>query len=185
MIEAIKFLLGEANQALIQPRLHKAKVDFKLALVTGGVIALFSLLAMVCLFLLVFLSIASATSPTEAAVILFGVCVIMIVGAILAHILGRKAEQKIFEKRFARFNRPISFPEGLKPTIQAARIGQGARQVFAANKLAALAGVTILGVLFGARPATAVRTASKLVLGKARGRANELERDGREYRRRR
>ncbi len=181
MIDTLLFLAEELGETFVQPRIDKAKVNFQLAIVTTLVVAIFALLALVCLFLVVFLHIADTMKPENAALILFAFSVLMCAGAVAAYIIGKRVEESVYERR--REEDRLFTGKGLK--LPDLHIGRRANEAFSDNKIPVLVGAAVIGMLFGVRPGMVIRTTSRLVFGKPRPRERDERERVRHHRRRR
>ena len=164
MLDLLKIAAAEVGAHLIRPRIEKAKTDLKLAVITGVVVGIFSLLAFVCLFLIVFLHLTQYMPPENAALALFGFSLLMCIGAVLMYVIGRAVEQKVYERKLTR---PLRDARDDLPKRGDLDIGEHLQDMFAENKGAALIAAAVAGIVLGAKPGLVLRSVSKIVAGKA------------------
>ncbi len=164
------------NEVYVQPRIRRLKARLLLSVVTGVVLAIFGLLALICLFLMVFLGLARAYDPQTAATILFGFCVLICIGTVIVHAVAKRIEDRHDrEAKFALPTRKLFKPSNRKTSAAQAGAMESKADVqaimqdyFAENKVSALAAVAVAGLLVGARPKLAIKTVSWALRRKAK-----------------
>ena len=163
MFNTVRIIAEDAITALVLPRIEKAKADFKLKILTATVVVVFSLLALVCLFMVVFIHLSQIMMPETAALWLFGFSIFMCLGAIAMYVIGRKVDQKLYERKIDEPSRAL---HNRMPTADDIDIAGYARDLFADNKSAALIAASVIGIAMGAKPGLVLKGLASVFTGR-------------------
>ena len=158
-------LFHELNEGFVQPYLHRLKAKALLMAVSIALMSLFGVLAFVFAIVMVFVAISNASSPMEAAVVMFGFCVVMCLGTLIMFKLASHMEARKFDAGFAVPERPRQMLKSLRMDERIDDIKDQFRETVARNKFGGLAAVALAGMLIGSRPRWALGLA-RFALGR-------------------
>ncbi len=154
----------DLSELFIEPRLRHFKTHVMISIVTLFMIGIFSLLAIVCLFMLAYNALVPSYGKEGATFLLFCFCVVMIAGAMIAHTMDRTNLGRELAKGPRRLEKAIRRSEE-RSAARDLDPGRLAREYFADHKLGGLGAAVLIGLMIGYQPRMAARIISRVLLG--------------------